>query len=70
MMTILMIIVGFVVGAYFGGDPFSGMIVFLFISILINIFSYFYSDSSSCFSLSIISIYETRVGCARYYARC
>ena len=45
MMTILMIIVGFVVGAYFGGDPFSGMIVFLFISILINIFSYFYSDS-------------------------
>ena len=45
MKTILMIIVGFVVGAYFGGDPFSGMIVFLFISILINIFSYFYSDS-------------------------
>jgi len=45
MMTLLMIIVGFVVGAYFGGDPFSGMIVFLFISILINIFSYFYSDS-------------------------
>ena len=44
-LTILMIIVGFVVGAYFGGDPFSGMIVFLFISILINIFSYFYSDS-------------------------
>ena len=45
MMTILMMIVGFVVGAYFGGDPFSGIIVFLFISILINIFSYFYSDS-------------------------
>lgn len=45
MMTILMVIVGLVVGAYFGGDPFSGMIVFLFISILINIFSYFYSDS-------------------------
>ena len=45
MMTILMVIVGLVVGAYFGGDRFSGMIVFLFISILINIFSYFYSDS-------------------------
>jgi len=40
-----MIIVGFVVGAYFGSDPFSGIIVFLFIAILINIFSYFYSDS-------------------------
>ena len=45
MLTLLMIIVGFVVGAYFSGDPFSGMIVFLFISIAINIFSYFYSDS-------------------------
>jgi heat shock protein HtpX len=45
MLTLLMIIVGFVVGAYFGGDPFLGMIVFLFISIAINIFSYFYSDS-------------------------
>ena len=45
MLTLLMIIVGFVVGAYFGDDPFSGMIVFLFISIAINIFSYFYSDS-------------------------
>ena len=45
MLTLLMIIVGFVVGAYFSGDPFSGMIVFLFISIVINIFSYFYSDS-------------------------
>tara|TARA_B100000586_G_C20018005_1_gene387739 strand:+ start:116 stop:967 length:852 start_codon:yes stop_codon:yes gene_type:complete len=44
-LTLLMIIVGFVVGAYFGDDPFSGMIVFLFISIAINIFSYFYSDS-------------------------
>ena len=45
MLTLLMIIVGFVVGAYFGGDPFSGMIVFLFIAVAINIFSYFYSDS-------------------------
>ncbi len=44
-LTLLMIIVGVVVGAYFGDDPFSGMIVFLFISIVINIFSYFYSDS-------------------------
>ena len=45
MLTFLMIIVGFVVGAYFGGDPFSGMIVFLFIAVAINFFSYFYSDS-------------------------
>ena len=45
MMTMLMIIVGFVVGAYFGGDPFSGMFVFLIIAIAINFFSYFYSDS-------------------------
>ena len=45
MMTILMIIVGFVVGDQFGSDPFSGITVFLFIAILINIFSYFYSDS-------------------------
>ena len=45
MMTMLMIIVGFVVGAYFGGDPFSGMFVFLIIAVAINFFSYFYSDS-------------------------
>jgi len=45
MLTFLMIVVGFVVGAYFGGDPFSGMIVFLFIAVAINFFSYFYSDS-------------------------
>jgi len=45
MMTILMVIVGLVVGAYFGGDPFSGMIIFLIIAVVINFFSYFYSDS-------------------------
>ena len=45
MMTFLMVIVGLVVGAYFGGDPFSGMFVFLFIALAINIFSYFYSDT-------------------------
>ena len=45
MMTFLMVIVGLVVGAYFGGDPFSGMFIFLFIALAINIFSYFYSDT-------------------------
>ena len=45
MMTLLMVIVGLVVGAYFGGDPFSGMFIFLFIALAINIFSYFYSDT-------------------------
>ena len=43
MMTLLMIIVGSVAGAYFG-DPFSGMIFFLVFAIAINFFSYFYSD--------------------------
>ena len=45
MMSFLMVIVGLVVGAYFGGDPFSGMFIFLFIALAINIFSYFYSDT-------------------------
>ena len=44
MLTLLMIIVGSVAGAYFGGDPFSGMIFFLVFAIAINFFSYFYSD--------------------------
>ena len=43
MLTLLMIIVGSVAGAYFG-DPFSGMIFFLVFAIAINFFSYFYSD--------------------------
>ena len=43
MLTLLMIIVGSVAGAYFG-DPFSGMIFFLVFAIAINLFSYFYSD--------------------------
>ena len=44
MLTLLMIIVGSVAGAYFGSDPFSGMIFFLVFAIAINFFSYFYSD--------------------------
>ena len=44
MLTLLMIIVGSVAGAYFVGDPFSGMIFFLVFAIAINFFSYFYSD--------------------------
>ena len=44
MLTLLMIIVGSVAGAYFGSDPFSGMIFFLVFAIAINLFSYFYSD--------------------------